>query len=202
MSSYFVIPGDTLTKVSAYGAGAPATDYYSAVIQNIKPWTKGGKKGSFQLELSFETGFTTNHFINVAHDDQGNQFAGLKDNQVKGRTGSIKSVILSAGFSNEQWKDGFHGHWLMGKTVYVEWHDKATTGGQYGDVAAFLTKSTYDKNKAEGRKPAAKAAIRVTNAPGGSATVTAPAPAAAPAPAPAPVNATSGPSELPPPPPM
>jgi len=147
----FMIPGDVITKTAAFGSPPPATGYYTATIDEIKPHKS--KASSRQVFVTFETGFSCFGWMNVPFDSNGNQLPGLSDKQVRGMVGATKSWFISAGFTNEQMKDGVSDDWLVGKTIHVEWHSADDLGAQYGELQMPLPKSVFDKHIAEGRKP-------------------------------------------------
>lgn len=159
----FMIPGDVMTSVAARGAGAPETDYYAAKIVSIKPHPT--RKTSRRVELSFETGFQTHDWMNSPYDAQGNLLPGLSEQQVKGMVGAIKAVFLSAGYSNEQMAQGVTQEWLVGRDVYVEWHNGKDLGSQYGEIDSYLTTERFEKYKEEGKKPAIVSNNEVAAAP-------------------------------------
>lgn len=196
----FLIPGDVITKVSAFGAPAPASGFFPVVFGPTKAHPT--KAGSLELELSFETGFSCRAWLNSAHDAEGNPLPGLTDKQIRGRTGAIKSVFLSAGFTNEDMARGVTDEWLNGRAGYIEWHSAEDLGAEYGEVAAYYTKEQYDSLVAKGIKPSV---VRASDSAGASAGGAQAAPAGAqaaslpPAPATAAPAPTGGPA-LPPPP--
>ena len=186
----FMIPGDVITSVASLGASAPETGYYKAKVTGmVKHPTRATSR---KLELVLENGFSTFSWLNSPYDENGNLQPGLQDRQVRGMVGAIKSVFESAGFTNDQMKEGVTDEWLVGKEVHLEWHSAKDLGAQYGEIAGFIRPGTFKGFKAEGTKPA----IASKSA--------APAKAAArPAAAPAPVKMTApvpGGISLPPPP--
>lgn len=148
----FMIPGDVMTSVAARGAGAPDTGYYKAKVAGIKPHPT--RKTSRRIELDFETGFQTHGWLNSPYDAQGNLLPGLTEQQVKGMVGAIKAVFLSAGYTNEQMAQGVTQEWLIGREVYVEWHNGRDLGSQYGEIDSYLTPERYEQYMEQGKKPA------------------------------------------------
>ena len=148
----FMIPGDVMTSVAARGAGAPDTGYYKAKVAAIKPHPT--RKTSRRIELDFETGFQTHGWLNSPYDAQGNLLPGLTEQQIKGMVGAIKAVFLSAGYTNEQMAEGVTQEWLIGREVYVEWHNGKDLGSQYGEIDGDLTPERYEQYMEQGKKPA------------------------------------------------
>ena len=95
----FFIPGDVITSVGIFGGGAPETGYYTATITGIEKHPT--KVTSRKVSIEF-AGFSTFDWLNSPFDADGNQLPGLSDNQVRGMVAAIKTVLVSAGFTNEQ----------------------------------------------------------------------------------------------------
>lgn len=184
----FMIPGEAITSVASLGASAPETGYYTAVVSGVTQHPT--RPTSRKLELVFENGFSTFSWLNTPYDDSGKLQPGLQDRQVRGMLAAIKSVFESAGFTNEQMKQGVTDEWLNGKTVHLEWHAAKDLGAQYGEIAGFIRPASYESFKANGTRPA----IAQSSAPAKSA------PKAAPAPAPTMAAPVPGGISLPPPP--
>ena len=177
----FMIPGDIITKVGTLGGGAPQTGYYSAKIESIQAHPT--RATSRRVNIVFETGFSTMYWLNSPFDDKGNKLPGLSESQVMGMVRAVKTLFVSAGFTNEQMVNGVTDEWLVGKTLYLDWHSAQDRGSQYGEIegtnksAPFITEAVYKQYKASGKKPACAGA--------GDAASAAPAPAAAAVAAPA-----------------
>lgn len=148
----FMIPGEMITAVAAKGAGAPETGYYKAKVASIKPHPT--RQTSRRIELSFETGFQTHGWLNSPYDAQGNLVPGMTENQIKGMVGAIKALFLSAGYTNEQMAQGVTQEWLIGREVYLEWHNGKDLGSQYGEIDSYLTPERYAQYMEQGKKPA------------------------------------------------
>lgn len=191
----FHIPGDVVSSVTAFGAGAPPSGYYSATIENVQKHPT--RATSRRMNLKFEGGFTTLEWLNSPYDENGNKAPNLSDKQVRGMVAAIKTVFISAGYTNDDMANGITDDWLNDRTVYLEWHAAKDLGAQYGRIAKFINKEVFDAKRAADEKPAIAAA---SNGSTGRASVppvvtkAPPLPTAAAAPAP-----TSGPG-LPPPP--
>lgn len=185
----FMIPGDVITSVASLGASAPETGYYKAKVTGIVKHPT--RPTSRKLELVLENGFSTFSWLNSPYDESGNLQAGLQDRQVRGMVAAIKSVFESAGFTNDQMKEGVTDEWLSGKEVYLEWNSAKDLGAQYGEIAGFIRPGTFESFKANGTKPA----IAQSSAP-----AAAPVAKAAPAPAPTMAAPVPGGISLPPPP--
>ena len=185
----FMIPGEIITKVGTFGGGAPETCYYSATIGKIEAHPT--RPTSRKMELSFD-GFTTNEWLNSPFDADGNKLQGLSENQVMGMVKGIKTVMVSAGFTNDDMANGVTDDWLPGRTVYVEWHSAKDLGARYGKVAGYLTEARFNEAKATNKVPA----IAASSSASGSATTAPSAPSNGAA---LPKTVAPGPS-LPPPP--
>ena len=110
---------------------------------------------SYKMQLTFD-GFTTNEFVNSPYDKDGNQLPGLSENQVAGQVKGIKTILVSAGFTDDDWSQpggGAHDGWLTGRTVFVEWHSAKDLGARYGKVAGYLTEARFNEAKASGKVP-------------------------------------------------
>jgi len=147
----FLIPGDIITKVSALGAGAPDTGFYKATITEIS--AHPSRPRSRKMQMTFDTGFGVFDWLNTPYDVNGVLDPSLKEKQWRGMVGATKSVFESAGFTNEQMKDGVTDDWLIGREVVVEWHSATDLGAKYGELQGYLTAKTYEKALEEGRKP-------------------------------------------------
>ena len=163
----FFIPGEIITSVGIFGAGAPDSGYYAATITSIEKHPT--KVTSRKVSIEF-AGFSTFDWLNSPFDADGNQLPGLSDNQVRGMVAAIKTVLVSAGFTNEQMAEGVTDDWLIGKTVYLEWNAGKDLGAQYGRIKGYFNEDRYDTLKAEGTKPAV-AMSNNGNVAGSSATV-------------------------------
>ena len=181
----FFIPGDVITSVGTFGGGAPETGYYSATIKSLEPHPT--KPTSRRMTVVFENGFSTLSWLNSAYDKDGNVLPGLSENQIMGMTKAVKTVFVSAGFTNEQMAEGVTDDWHVGATVHLEWHAGKDLGAQYGEIAGFITKDRFDNFRANNTKPACYGAGNDVKAAVATST-TAPAP-----------NGVGGP-KLPPPP--
>ena len=95
-----------------------------------------------------------------------------------GMTKAIKTVLVSAGYTNEQMAEGVTDDWLVGSTVYVEWHAGKDLGAQYGEIVGFMPQDRFDNFRAAGTKPACFGAGNDAQAVGASASTatTAPSP--------------------------
>jgi len=203
----FQIPGDLIASVSALGGGAPPSGYYAAKVEKIEPHPS--RATSRRMTLSFE-GFSCTDWLNTPCDADGNAIPGLNEKQTRGMVAAIKSVMLSAGYTNDQMaQHGVNDDWLIGKDVFLEWHASKDLGAQYGKVDRYITKTRFDTLQAEGSKPAIVAEEASSSSasaiapPAVAAAVPAPVATVAPAPVPAPSNGapqTIGGATLPPPP--
>lgn len=165
----FFIPGDVITSVGIFGGGAPETGYYTATITGIEKHPT--KVTSRKVSIEF-AGFSTFDWLNSPFDADGNQLPGLSENQVRGMVAAIKTVLVSAGFTNEQMGEGVTDDWLVGKTVYLEWNAGKDIGAQYGRIKGYMTEDKFKAFKAEGTKPAvAMNSNSNSNVAGSSATV-------------------------------
>jgi hypothetical protein len=174
MTTTFLIPGDVITSVTSFGASAPETGYYSATIKSIA--VHPVKATSRKMGLDFETGWTTHGWLNSPFDAEGNQLPGLSEKQVRGQVAAIKAVFESAGYTNAQMAEGVTDEWLIGKTIYVDWHSAKDRGSQYGEIAGYIQQDKYAKFKAAGTKPAIAADNNVATSNGASNSVSAPVP--------------------------
>jgi hypothetical protein len=174
MTTTFFIPGDVITSVTSFGAGAPETGYYSATIKSIN--VHPTKATSRKMSIDFETGFSTHGWLNSPFDAEGNQLPGLSDKQVRGQVAAIKSVFESAGYTNEQMAQGVTDEWLIGKTIYIEWHSAKDRGAQYGDIVGYIGEKKFTDLKAAGTKPAIATSNNVVTSNGASNSVSAPVP--------------------------
>lgn len=170
----FLIPGDVITSVTSFGAGAPETGYYAATIKAVEEHPT--RVTSRKMSLVFDMGFSTHAWINTPFDSKGNQHPGLAERQIRGQVAAIKSVYESAGYTNEQMTPGVTDDWLIGKTVYVEWHSKEDRGAQYGDIVGYIPRDRFDSFAAAGTKPAIAANSSAVVSNGASSSVTAPVP--------------------------
>ena len=146
----FFIPGDALLSVGTYGGSAPETGYYSAVVGLIE--SHPTRPTSYKMQLTFD-GFTTNEFINCPYDKDGNLLPGLGEKQVAGQVKGVKTVLVSAGFTNDDMVNGAHDGWLTGRTVYVEWHSAKDLGARYGKVSGYVTEARFNEFKSSGKVP-------------------------------------------------
>ena len=146
----FFIPGDALLSVGTYGGSAPETGYYSAVVGLIE--SHPTRPTSYKMQLTFD-GVTTNEFINCPYDKDGNLLPGLGEKQVAGQVKGVKTVLVSAGFTNDDMVNGAHDGWLTGRTVYVEWHSAKDLGARYGKVAGYETEVRFNEFKSSGKVP-------------------------------------------------
>jgi hypothetical protein len=170
----FLIPGDVITSVTSFGAGAPETGYYAATIKAVEEHPT--RATSRKMSLVFDMGFSTIAWLNSPFDAKGNQLPGLAERQVRGQVGAIKSVFESAGYNNEQMAEGVTDDWLIGKTVYLEWNSAKDRGAQYGDIVGYITRDRFDNFAAAGTKPAIAANSPVVVSNGASSSVAAPVP--------------------------
>jgi hypothetical protein len=99
----FQIPGEIITSVTALGGGAPPSGYYAAKIEKIEPHPS--RATARRMTLSFQ-GFSCTDWLNTPYDVEGKAIAGLNEKQVRGMVAAIKSVFLSAGYTNEQMSQG------------------------------------------------------------------------------------------------
>ena len=164
----FFIPGEVITSVGIFGGGAPDSGYYAATITSIEKHPT--KVTSRKMSLEF-AGFSTFDWLNSPFDADGNQLPGLSENQVRGMVAAIKTVLVSAGFSNEQMGEGITDDWLIGKTVYLEWNAAKDIGAQYGRIKGYINEDKFKAFKAEGTKPAVAMNNNGGNVAGSSATV-------------------------------
>ena len=164
----FFIPGEVITSVGIFGGGAPDSGYYAATITSIEQHPT--KVTSRKMSLEF-AGFSTFDWLNSPFDADGNQLPGLSENQVRGMVAAIKTVLVSAGFSNEQMGEGVTDDWLIGKTVYLEWNAAQDIGAQYGRIKGYINEDKFKAFKAEGTKPAVAMNNNGGNVAGSSATV-------------------------------
>ena len=146
----FFIPGDALLSVGTYGGSAPETGYYSAVVGLIE--SHPTRPTSYKMQLTFD-GFTTNEFINCPYDKDGNVLPGLGEKQIAGQVKGVKTVLVSAGFTNDDMGNGAHDGWLTGRTVFVEWHSAKDLGARYGKVAGYVTEARFNEFKLSGKVP-------------------------------------------------
>ena len=204
----FQIPGEIITSVTALGGGAPPSGYYAAKIEKIEPHPS--RATARRMTLSFQ-GFSCTDWLNTPYDVEGKAIAGLNEKQVRGMVAAIKSVFLSAGYSNEQMSQGISDDWLIDKSVWLEWHAAKDLGATYGKIDRYITQVSFDTFQADGSKPAVAGADAVSSSsasaavpPAVAAATPAPAATVAPAPVPAPSNGASqttiGGAVLPPPP--
>ena len=123
------------------------------------------------MQLTFD-GFTTNEFVNSPYDKDGNVLPGLGEKQIAGQVKGIKTILVSAGFTDDDWSQpggGAHDGWLTGRTVYVEWHSAKDLGARYGKVAGYLTEARFNEAKASGKVPGIAAAQSSASGSSGSA---------------------------------
>ena len=146
----FFIPGDVLASVGTYGGGAPETGYYQATIGKIAAHPT--RPTSRKMELTFD-GFTTHEWMNSPFDAKGNQLPGLSENQVLGMVKGIKTVFVSAGYTNEDMTNGSTDEWLPGRACFVEWHSAKDLGGRYGKVETYITQARFKEYQAAGKVP-------------------------------------------------
>ena len=151
----FMIPGDILASVGTYGAGAPETGYYAATIGKIEAHPT--RPTSRKMALTFD-GFTTNEWMNSPYDKDGNVLPGLGEDQIKGQVKGIKTIFVSAGFTNDDMANGITDDWLPGRTCYVEWHSAKDLGARYGKVEGYLTEARFNEAKAANKVPGIAAA--------------------------------------------
>lgn len=188
-----MIPGDILSSVRAFGAGAPDTGFYPVTVNSFEVF----RPTKLKMRVTFPSGWGCHSFLNRAFDETGQppkdehgRPVTLTENQIKGYIGAFKSLLLSSGIREDQMKDGATDDWLVGKTVYVEWHSAKDRGAQYGEIERFITPEMYEKFQADNTLPAVASASSVSA--GGSAglapkaaAAVAPVPTATVAPAPA-----------------
>lgn len=162
----FFIPGDALLSVGTYGGSAPETGYYSAVVGLIE--SHPTRPTSYKMQLTFD-GFTTNEFINSPYDKDGNLLPGLGKQQIGGQVKGVKTILVSAGYTDDDWRQpggGAHDGWLTGRTVYVEWHSAKDLGGRYGKVVGYVTEVRFNEYKSANKVPAIAAQSEVAGSSG------------------------------------
>lgn len=146
----FHIPGDAITSVSAAGGGSPDTGYYAAVVETVE----GGQKNVFSRRVKLNvSGLNTSHFMNTPYNEEGQMYPGITESKARGMIAFTKQLFVSAGYTNEQMAQGVTDDWLVGKTVYVEWHNAKDLGAKYGEIARFITKTQLDEFAAAGKLP-------------------------------------------------
>lgn len=211
-----MIPGDILSRTRAFGAGAPDTGYYPVTINSFELHDPT-RPTKLRMRVTFPSGWGYTDWVNRAFDetgqppkDENGNSVALTENQVSGYVGGFKTLLFSAGIHEDQMRNGATDDWLIGKTVYAEWHSSKDLEAKYGKVERYITPEMYEKFQASNTLPAVASASSVSA--GGSAglapraaAAVAPVPTATVAPvpaAPAPTNGagTGALPELPPPP--
>lgn len=200
----FMIPGDVLQSVGILGGSAPETGYYRATVDSIEEHPT--KVQSRRVNLNIE-GFTTSDWLTIPYAKNGEILAKYADRDDKGNAvlnksgrgcvAAFKTMLFSAGYTDDQMGQGASDAWLVGKTVYLEWHAGADIGAQYGEVVGYLTPKAFEVKQASGAKPAVAGAGQAVA--GGNANIAATAPttvSVAPTPSslPTPPNGVAAPS--------
>ena len=162
----FFIPGDAIASVSV-GGTAPETGFFSARIESVE--AHPSRTHSRKIKVVFDNGFSIHDWLTTPYDAQGKLLAQYNDNgelskRGRGCLAQIKKVFLSAGYENAQMAaQGVTDHWLIGKTVHLEWHSAKDLGAQYGEIVNYITPKQFESNKANDKVPAIAAATE-TNA--------------------------------------
>ena len=148
----FFIPGELLQSVTVSGMGAPSTGYFKAKIQSVE--RHPSRPTSRRVNLVFETGFKTMDWLNSPCDEQGNFLPGMTESQIRGMVAHFKGLLFSAGYTEDQMGDGAHDDWLVGSTVFLEWHSKEDLGAQYGRIIRYFPEDRFVALTEAGTTPA------------------------------------------------
>jgi len=203
----FIIPGSAFKGVSALGARQPDAGFYEVSIVEIAPDPNGNLQKR-RARVQFPSGWRCLEFINLSYDNEGKVFAGLKENQVGGRTAALLSILNSLGYSQveiEGANPGVSDEWFVaehngGRKGYVEFTPgQQGVDGSYPTIVRWMTQNEYQGLKDSGSVAQSTTTTTTTaTAPVASAPV-----AAAPNPTTVPSNGGGAPTvqaTLPPPP--
>lgn len=149
----FHIPTGAFEHVTPLGATPPAAGYYAVKISKVEN-NQRDKAHTRRVHCSFETGFSMFEFLHLAYDEEGNQYPGLEDRQVRGRLAALMTILFSLGFDKADLMNGdVDDNSLLYSTngnrqAYVEFiPGQKGVQGSYSTIRRFVTKAVFDANK-------------------------------------------------------
>ena len=149
----FHIPSGSFEHVTPLGATPPAAGYYSVKITKVEN-NQRDKAHTRRVHCSFENGFSMFEFLHCAYDEEGNQYPGLEEKQVRGRLAALMSMLFSLGFNKQDLVNGDVDDSSLlyasngGRQAYVEFiPGQKGVQGSYSTIRRFVTKAVFEANK-------------------------------------------------------
>lgn len=162
----FLSPKD-LEGVKPYGAASvpTETDFYKAKVTDICDLVaKDGSvtPGVAKVVIAFDDPAHAVGETNILIDTPDRAFTDSPGftaaEKKKSAMAKWVALLQSAGYTPAHYANGAGRDWIVGRTIYVEWH-ASQVQGEFGEISGrlFLPQADYDLAKKSGTKPVVRA---------------------------------------------
>ncbi len=149
----FLIPTGAFEHVTPLGATPPAAGYYAVKITKIENHQRD-KAHTRRVHCQFENGFSMFEFLHCAYDEEGTQYPGLEEKQVRGRLAALMTILFSLGYTKPQLVTGEVDVSSLlystngGRKAYVEFiPGQKGVQGSFSTIRRFVTEAVYNAEK-------------------------------------------------------